>query len=122
MTFIPTKKTVQARINGAKSRGRPKGSLGKTTLALRDRVRASQEEIVSRLFFLLHEGENHAVQLAAARELLDRGWGKPVQMAAVGIGGEDGSAVQILVTTGVPRLEPAAPCFPGTPRTDSLTY
>lgn len=118
---LKAKKSELARING-KLGGRPKGAMSRAKITLRERVRMSQEEIVTRLFFLLHKGENHGVQLAAARELLDRGWGKPAQAVAVGIGGPDGGPVTILVDTGVPRRELEAPTIeqlPGSPRSDA---
>ena len=82
--------------------GRPKGKPNRERISLRDRIRMSEAEIVDRLIFLMRKGENHTVQLAACRELLDRGYGRPMQVAAVGIGNEGGPAT-IIVHTGVPR-------------------
>jgi hypothetical protein len=45
--------------------------------------------------------EPGATQVAAIRELLDRGYGKATQP----IGGENGGAIQIIVETGVPRAD-----------------
>jgi hypothetical protein len=92
--------SAASRINGAKARGRPKGKMSKARITLMERIRMSEPEIVKRLMFLMRKGENHAVQLAACRELLDRGYGRPFQAVAVGM--EGGGTVDVF--TGVPRV------------------
>jgi hypothetical protein len=118
---VLTPKQLAANRLNAKKGGRPKGLLNKNRRELRDRIRARDGDIVSRLFFLLYKGESHAVQLSAARELLDRGYGRPVQLAAVGVGGEGQAIIQVV--TGVPRRNDFLPSMPmpGSADTPSAT-
>lgn len=53
-------------------------------------ARAHGPECIERLRWLMRHGENQTVQLAATNAILDRGFGKPVQPAAVGFGPEAG--------------------------------
>ena len=46
---------------------------------MREIARAHGPECIKRLKWLMFHGESHAVQLAAANGILDRGFGKPVQ-------------------------------------------
>jgi hypothetical protein len=106
------------RANGRKG-GRPKGKLSPYRAALRDVIQSRQPEIVAKLFELMHRGESHAIKLAAARELLDRGWGRPVQLTAVGVGGEGPAIIQVV--TGVPRRDDFLPSMPSSADSPSAT-
>lgn len=91
------------RVNGRKG-GRPKGSKDKRPHGLRDATRAYTAEAVKVLVSLIRHGQSEGVRLAATREILDRGWGRPAQSVT----GEDGGAVQIQVVTNV-RAEKSWP-------------
>jgi hypothetical protein len=78
-----TAKQLAANRANAKKAGRPKGKPNLDRRWLGERVRKSAPEIFKHLMRLARHGESHAVQLAAARELLDRGYGRPMQVAAV---------------------------------------
>jgi hypothetical protein len=59
--------------------GRPKGSRNKSSKDIKVLAAPYGPEAVSVLAQIMHEGETHSVRVAAARELLDRGFGKASQ-------------------------------------------
>jgi hypothetical protein len=51
-----------------------------------DLARQFTVDAILQLKFLMMKGENDYVKLAATQALLDRGWGKPLQSAVLGVG------------------------------------
>ena len=58
-------------------KGRPSGALNKTTASVRELARHYGEAAIAELVRIMKKGESDTVKFAAARELLDRGFGKP---------------------------------------------
>ena len=56
--------------------GRPAGSLNKNTKEIQEAARAWGLLAVAKLANIMENSQNEQVQLAACRELLDRGYGK----------------------------------------------
>jgi len=63
-----------------KTGGRQKGTPNKVTADVRALAQDYGKEAIEKLAKLMADGESEQVQLAAARELLDRGYGKPTQV------------------------------------------
>ena len=59
--------------------GRPKGALNRSTLEVREAARAYTAEALAKLAAIMRHGISEAAQIMAAKELLDRGYGKPAQ-------------------------------------------
>ena len=59
--------------------GRPKGALNRSTLEVREAARAYTAEALAKLAAIMRHGTSEAAQIMAAKELLDRGYGKPAQ-------------------------------------------
>jgi hypothetical protein len=59
--------------------GRPKGALNRSTLEVREAARAYTAEALKTLASIMRHGTTEAAQILAAKELLDRGYGKPAQ-------------------------------------------
>ena len=57
--------------------GRPKGTPNKANAELREAAQAYGLEIIERLAAMAANAESESVRLAAMRELLDRGYGRP---------------------------------------------
>lgn len=74
-------------------RGRPKGALSTHKAALREYCREFTEEAVKHLVTIMRAPGDDQIKLAAIRELLDRGHGKPT----VGIAGEDGNPIRMTI-------------------------
>lgn len=64
--------------------GRPRVDKNVVELA-----RQHTKEAVKTLATLMRKSENEAVRASAAQALLDRGWGRPMQSMALGVGGID---------------------------------
>lgn len=62
-----------------KTGGRVAGTPNKATAALREMAREHTEDAVRTLVAIMDHGEAEASRIAAARELLDRGYGKASQ-------------------------------------------
>lgn len=73
--------------------GRPKGAVNKNTLHVRELARTYGAGAIARLAYLMEFAESEQAQIAAAKELLDRGFGKSVQ--AIETSGPDGGPIQI---------------------------
>ena len=73
-------------------RGRPKGSLNKTTAEVKEAAMKYAPAAVKRLAHLMAHAESEAAQVAAANSILDRAMGKPKQ-ALVG-GDEDDAPIK----------------------------
>lgn len=63
----------------AKTGGRQKGSKNKSAGDVKALARLHGPDAIARLVSIMTAGESHAVQVSAARELLDRGYGKAAQ-------------------------------------------
>ena len=59
--------------------GRPKGALNRSTLEVREAARAYTAEALAKLATIMRHGTSEAAQILAAKELLDRGCGRPAQ-------------------------------------------
>jgi hypothetical protein len=59
--------------------GRPKGALNRSTLEVREAARAYTAEALAKLATIMRHGTSEAAQILAAKELLDRGYGRPAQ-------------------------------------------
>ena len=62
--------------------GRPKGALNRATLEVREAARAYTAEAIGTLATIMRHGTTEAAQILAAKELLDRGYGRPAQAAS----------------------------------------
>jgi hypothetical protein len=93
--------TTANRLNGLKG-GRPPGKQSEMA-ALNRRFLKHCPEALETLLWNMKHSDNPAIQVACAREILDRGLGRPIRSI-------DRQAGQILdqlcVITGVPRPEP----------------
>ncbi|MGB4101016.1 MAG: hypothetical protein WBK91_03820 [Alphaproteobacteria bacterium] len=65
--------------HGKKTGGRQVGTLNKATAALKDLAQPYAPEAIETLRQIMLHGETDAARVAAARELLDRGYGRSVQ-------------------------------------------
>jgi ribosomal protein S14 len=77
---------------GKKTGGRKRGIPNKTTASIRELAKAHGESAIARLAQLMVSAESEQTQVAAAKELLDRGFGKSSQ--AVELTGKDGAPIQ----------------------------
>lgn len=66
--------------------GRPKGQRNKATAEIKAIAQKYTVEAMKTLTDILKNGQSEQARIAAARELLDRGYGKPAQ-AVTGDGG-----------------------------------
>lgn len=73
--------------------GRPKGSKNKSTADIKMAAQLHGEAAIKRLAELMMSAESEQAQIAAAKELLDRGYGKAVQ--AIEASGPEGGPIQI---------------------------
>ncbi|MCL2656825.1 MAG: hypothetical protein FWD62_05275 [Betaproteobacteria bacterium] len=76
---------------GKKYGGRTKGTPNKTTADVKALAQRYGKQAIERLAKLMTSAESEATQVAAAKELLDRGYGKSKQ--AVELTGEDGGPI-----------------------------
>lgn len=83
-----------AHADGTKSGGRRKGSLNKATKDLKEAARLHCEAAVARLAHLMFHAQSEQAQIAACKELLDRGYGKPAQAI---IGDEDEAPIKTVM-------------------------
>ncbi len=83
---------------GHKTGGRKKGTPNKNTADLKALAGKHGSAAIRAIRVLAETAENEQTRLAAWRELLDRGYGKPAQYNEIGGGG----SLQLTVVTGVP--------------------
>jgi hypothetical protein len=87
--------------------GRPAGIPNKASGAIKELAQGYGADVIRSLADLAGFGapglraEADMTRIVAMRELLDRGFGKATQP----LSGEAGGAIQIIVETGVPRVE-----------------
>jgi len=74
-----------------KKPGRPLGARNKQTLDVKEAAQEYTEEALQKLAAIMRTGQSEAAQVAAIREILDRGHGKPKQ--AIEATGKDGAAL-----------------------------
>jgi hypothetical protein len=66
--------------------------MAKTPTEIRSLARSHTEEAINCLVGVMRNSTNDSAKVAAAEKVLDRGWGKSLQVIA---GDEDGGAVKI---------------------------
>jgi len=76
-----------------KSGGRKAGTLNKATRDIKELARAHGPEVIEGLIRLFREADGDAARIAAAREILDRGYGKATQPIA---GDDDMPAIKMV--------------------------
>lgn len=86
---------------GVKTGGRTKGTLNKATGEIKVLARQYGADAIETLARIMQQGDSDAAKIAAAKELIDRGYGKATQP----ISGHDGNALQLIVATGLPSAE-----------------
>jgi hypothetical protein len=74
-----------------KSGGRQKGTVNKNTADIKALAQQYGAQAIETLVTLMQQADSAQAQIAAAKELLDRGYGKPVQ--ANEITGKDGESL-----------------------------
>ena len=80
---------------GERRGGRKKGTPNKATADIKALAQKHGKDAIAKLVKLL-KSEDERVVVAAVKELLDRGYGKPAQ--ALEIGGKDGESLSFTVT------------------------
>lgn len=78
---------------GQKTGGRVKGVPNKATRDIKEVARSFTPQAMKTLVALLGRDDSPAAQLGAARELLDRGYGKATQPIA---GDDEGAAIRVI--------------------------
>jgi len=73
-----------ANTTGKKFGGRKMGTPNKSTSEIRALAQEYGPEAIRRLVSLMRQRDDHKVQLAAAKELLDRGYGRPMEVVESG--------------------------------------
>jgi len=73
--------------------GRTKGEPNKATRDIKELARAHGPEVIEGLIRLFREADGDAARIAAAREILDRGYGKATQPIA---GDDDMPAIKMV--------------------------
>jgi hypothetical protein len=79
---------------GVKTGGRQKGTPNKLTADIKALAQNYASDAITMLATILTTSENDSARIAAAKELLDRGYGRAQQ--AVELSGEVGLTVQIV--------------------------
>lgn len=77
---------------GERRGGRQKGTPNKVTADIRSLAQEYGQDAIRELATILTTSENHSARIAAAKELLDRGYGKSTQ--AVELTGADGQPIE----------------------------
>lgn len=85
-------------MRGLKTGGRQKGVPNKATAEIKALARAYAPEIVAELARLALNAESEQARVAAGRELLDRGFGRPSQII-----GADEDTGPVIITWGDSR-------------------
>ena len=74
-------------------KGRPKGTPNKSTAEIKELAQTYSAQALETLSTIMLTSENDTARIAAARELLDRGYGKPTQVMKHS--GPDGGPVMV---------------------------
>lgn len=101
---LSAEQAEQCRINGRKGGRPPRGHWPKNK-AVTEKALKYCQEAVETLAYEMRHCENPMIRVQCARELLDRGIGKPAHYADSHNGGP--LMNQIVVYTGVPQRKPA---------------
>ena len=64
---------------GKKTGGRVKGTPNKSTDEIKALAQQHGPKALERLIWLAENADNQAIQVSACKEILDRGYGKPIQ-------------------------------------------
>lgn len=72
---------------GQRIGGRQKGTPNKSTAAVKAAAQKHTTDALAALVSILRTGQSEQARIAAARELLDRGYGKPAQALTDADGG-----------------------------------
>ncbi len=83
----------QARKPRAKTGGRTKGTPNKATASLKDMARQYTAEALEALVGIIRDSETDAAKVSAAKEILDRGYGKASMVLS---GDEDGGPLRAI--------------------------
>ncbi len=75
--------------------GRPKGAVNKATADIKAIAQQYGEQAMSTLFDIMLSSENDTARIAAAKEIIDRGYGKAKQQLEAEISG--GMSIQSIV-------------------------
>jgi hypothetical protein len=81
--------------------GRRKGTPNKSTADIKALAQVHGPEAIKKLATLMRDAKSEAVQREAARDLLDRGYGKP----ALVVTGPDGGPIEFRIKTARAELE-----------------
>lgn len=84
----------KGRTNNPK--GKPKGTKNKSTAEIKELAQTYSAKALETLATIMLASENDTARIAAAKELLDRGYGKVTQ--PMEISGKDGESLALLVT------------------------
>jgi hypothetical protein len=79
--------------HGRKTGGRTAGTPNKAAAPVKALAQAHGKAAINKLVTLLERGETEQIQLAAAKELLNRGYGRPAQSVT----DSDGGAIQLVI-------------------------
>ena len=74
-----TPAALAANKANAQKAGRPQGKISLSDISFRDRCRVRDEEHIAILEHIARYSENEGFRLAAIRDLMDRGHGRPKQ-------------------------------------------
>lgn len=97
-------KTPKPKGGARPNSGRPKGQPNKITREIKELASEYGQEAVEKLVYIMRNSETDTAQISAAKELLDRGFGRPAQ--AVELAGKDGGELTIqLVRFGTAKSE-----------------
>jgi hypothetical protein len=88
---------------GERRGGRQKGTRNHATAEIKELARNYAPEAVQTLARIMREGDSDTSKIAAAKELIDRGYGKATQP----ISGADGGPLSLIVATGLPDASKA---------------
>lgn len=90
---------------GQKTGGRQKGTPNRATADVKKLAQAYGPEAVETLAGIMRSSDSDKARASAAKELLDRGYGKPAQA----ITGEDGGPVRLITEVRRTIVDPKAP-------------
>ena len=72
--------------------GRPKGSVNKASNGVREAAQKYGPEALEALIKIVRTGENENARIAAAKEILDRAYGKSIQQV---VGDDEGGPIKL---------------------------
>ena len=93
----PGRKPGTPRVLGS---GRRKGTPNKATAEVKELARLHGPAAIEEAVRIMKTSESDQARLAAAREILDRAYGKPQQTI---VGADDAAPVELRITWGAPQ-------------------